>query len=96
MLAENLIREHPGDEEAQIEKAFRLLTSRRPEKEEVTLLKNFLKEQYKAFRSDPSEVDELLKVGQAPISGKEDPVKLAAKTVVINTLMNFNESIFQR
>ena len=96
VLAEKLIREHPGDEEAQIEKAFRLLTSRRPEKEEVTLLEKFLEEQYKAFRSNPSEADELLKVGQAPISGKEDPIELAAKTVVINTLMNFNESIFQR
>ncbi len=96
VLAEKLIREHPEDEEAQIEKAFRLLTSRRPEKEEVNLLEKFLEEQYKAFRSNPSEAEELLKVGQAPISGKEDPIELAAKTVVINTLMNFNESIFQR
>ncbi len=96
VLAEKLIREHPGDEEAQIEMAFRLLTSRRPEKEEVSLLEKFLEEQYKAFRSDPSDAEELLKVGQDPFSGDVDPIDLAAKTVVINTLMNFNESIFQR
>ncbi len=96
VLAEKLIREHPGDEEAQIEMAFRLLTSRLPEKEEVSLLGNFLDRQLNEFRSDPAGAERLLEVGQAPLSGDVDPIDLAAKTVVINTLMNFNESIFQR
>lgn len=96
VLAEKLMREHPGDEKAQIEKAFRLLTSRRPEKEEVSLLGNFLDRQLSVFRSDPAGAEQLLEVGQAPSSEEVDPIDLAAKTVVINTLMNFNESIVQR
>ena len=96
VLAEKLIREYPGDEEAQIETAFRLLTSRLPEKEEVSLLGNFLDRQFSEFRSNPAGAERLLEVGQAPFSGDVDPIDLAAKTVVINTLMNFNESIFQR
>ena len=96
VLAEKLIREYPGDEEAQIEMAFRLLTSRLPEKEEVSLVGNFLDRQLSEFRSDPAGAEQFLEVGQAPLSGDVDPIDLAAKTVVINTLMNFNESIFQR
>ena len=60
VLAEKLIREHPGDEEAQIEMAFRLLTSRLPEKEEVSLLGNFLDRQLNEFRSDPAGAETII------------------------------------
>ena len=97
VLAEKLLREHPGDEKAQIKKAFRMLTSRLPAQEEVSLLVNLLDRQRSDFASDPARAEQLLEVGHAPLSeGEVDPIELAAKTVVINTLMNFNESIYQR
>ncbi len=96
VLAERLITEYPADGDAQIEKAFLLLTSRYPENNEFALLRDFLDHQVNEFRSDPEGAKRFLEVGQAPIPLEIDAIELAAKTVVINTLMNFNESIFQR
>jgi hypothetical protein len=79
--------------------AFRLLTSRKPEKEEIKILKQLLNEQKAAF-SNPAKAKEFL-TANALQTGEykaqtDDPIHLAAVTTLISALMNFDASISKR
>ena len=79
--------------------AFRQLTSRKPEKEELKVLNQLLAEQ-KAVFSDPAKAKEFL--ASNPLQTGEykaqtdDPTYLAAVTTLVSTLMNFDASISKR
>ena len=96
VLGEKLIAKHQGDRIAVIEEAFYQLTSRRPEHEEVKILLDLYKAQRKEFDADPAEANALLEVGNSPVSLYENPREHAAATVVINSMMNINESLIER
>ena len=86
------------DEELVIH-AFRLLTSRNPEKEELKVLNQLLTEQ-KAVFSDPAKAKEFL-TANALQTGEykaslDDPTHLAAVTTLVSALMNFDASLSKR
>jgi hypothetical protein len=74
--------------------AFRLLTSRKPGKEELQVLTQLLAEQ-KAVFSDPTKAKEFLTTGEFKAK-TDDPTHLAAVTTLVSVLMNFDEAIFKR
>ena len=79
--------------------AFRLFTSRKPEEEEFKILKQLLAEQ-KAFFSDSTKAKEFLasnplKTGEYQVQ-TDDPSHLAAVTILVSTLMNFDANLSKR
>lgn len=101
-LAERLMKTSPandGDSEnsqTQIETAFRVLTSRRPSREEVDVLHNMYGQQLEYFTGSDKKTQSFLAVGDAPADDSLDQSKLAALSVVVGTLMNFDESMMKR
>ena len=74
--------------------AFRLLTSRMPGEKERQVLIQLLAEQ-KAVFSDPAKAKEFLTTGEFKAK-TDDPTYLSAVTILVSTLMNFDEAISKR
>ena len=96
VMGEKLLAKHQGDRTEVIEEAFRLLTSRQPDRKEAAILSNLYKAQRQEFDANPAEANALLKVGSSPVSLYENPREHAAATIVINAIMNINESLIKR
>ena len=93
-LAERMLRRN--DETAErIAWAFRSVTSRAPTPAELDLLVTDLNLFEKDFSNDPSAARKLLNIGEKKADTKFKPAKLAAYTLVANTLLNLNEAIMQ-
>jgi hypothetical protein len=98
-LAERLTQAYGDDEAAKeksIDDAFRILTSRRGDNEELAVLNELYAQQLAYFREDDERIDAFLKIGDSPPIGGLDEKKVAAMTVVIATLMNFDQSMMKR
>ncbi len=92
--AQRLIEKHGKDEEALIRHAFRLLTSRHPSEKESQVISRLLAEQLVEF-ADANRAKEFLNTGEFKAKS-DDPVRLAAVTALVSTLMNFDEAISKR
>ena len=79
------------DEKA-IELAFRTITSRYPEAQELAVLQNLYDIEYKRFQADSESANELLRTGKRLLRDLVDPTKVAALTVVVNTIFNLDEA----
>jgi hypothetical protein len=75
--------------------AFRFVTSRAPTPAEIELLLADLNLFEKDFSNDPSAAKKLLKIGERKANTKFKLAKLAAYTLVSNTLLNLDEAIIQ-
>ncbi len=93
VLAASLIRVHGDDSIAIASDAFVRLTSRKPTDQEAKVLQRLYEEQFAEFSEDPDQAAELGKVGSSPPADDVDAVKLAAVTVLVNSIMNVNESV---
>lgn len=93
VLAERLLRTHGDNTEAIAREAFRRFTSRRASEHELDVLLRTYDEQLAEFESQPSLADDLLSVGLAPRSEPRSKPRLAAVTVMVNVIMNFEESV---
>jgi len=96
VLGADLVARHAGDDEALITEAFRLMTSRRPSEREWPILRTLYDEQLAHFRETPDEAAKLLAAGQHPPSETADPTRTAAVTVLVLTLLNFDECTSKR
>jgi len=96
VLGEKLLAKHQGDRTAVIEEAFTLLTSRQPDQMEAKILGDLYQAQRAEFDANPAEANALLEVGTSPVSLYENPREHAAATIVINAMMNINESLIKR
>jgi len=96
VFGERLLAKHRGDRMAVIEEAFYNLTSRKPDPNELEILANLYEAQRQEFDANPSDANALLEVGYAPVSLYENPREHAAVAVVINAIMNMNESLIER
>ncbi|MEM9327958.1 MAG: DUF1553 domain-containing protein [Bacteroidota bacterium] len=87
-----------GDSVAQqIETGFKLVLSRPPSGEEQEIMEALYEEQVIAFERQQTEAQDLLAVGDFAIDlDHVDPVRLAALTVVSNTLLNMDEAYMKR
>ncbi len=93
VLAENALLEHQSDDGAWIAMAFRLLTSQRPTDEEQALLKKLFDKQVDLYHEHPAEAKDLLAIGDREVDGSLDPARLAAATVVTQTIMNSDKCV---
>lgn len=91
VLAQNLLREKIVMEE-KIEKAFRLIVSRRPVKQETEILWQYFNSQVTEFQKNKSNAQKFIRIGEYPVDNKADPVQLAALMQVIHTIYNMDES----
>lgn len=90
VLAARLLQER-GDVNAKIEKAFRLIVSRKPNEKEVAILSDYYNKEL--GKSTRASAEKSLAVGEYPIPANIDKVKLAALMRVMTTIYNLEETI---
>ena len=79
-------------EDNPIQKAFRVITSRFPKQDETDILRRLLDKEYERFISDPIAAKKLLDTGEKAVSDIQNPEKIAALAVVVNTILNLDEA----
>jgi hypothetical protein len=90
VLGARMLHEDPA---SRVSFCFRLLTGRNPKPAEVEVLKGLYQDQRDLFAQDPSSVDKLLKVGEAPVGAGLDRVELAACTALASAIMNLDDAV---
>ena len=94
VLAENVLNERVGADDAQvIESIYRRALGRSPREEESKSLQNFLGKVRMEYRQRPSDAQALLTVGNAPIPESTDAVELAAWTTICRVILNLHETL---
>lgn len=96
MLAERMIREGGDQLNEQISYGFRLMTSRKPEERELHILQKLYGIELTEFQATPAAADSLLKVGEHPRDQNLPGDKLAAFTVVVSALINYDQAVYKR
>lgn len=91
VMASRLSESH-DDDDALIQSAFRLLTSRYPTRSETNVLEDLMEEQLQHFADFPERATQLLSTGHVPTRWVRDRTDMAALTVVISTIMNLDEA----
>lgn len=80
----------------QIILTFRMVTSRTPDVEEISILQSLFNEQMKHYKTHPKEAKQLLAVGESLIEPKLDPIYTAALTMVSSAVLNHDEMYMKR
>jgi hypothetical protein len=96
LIGERMIREGGATPQDRLAYGFRLVTSRRPRAEELTLLERLYRDEHAGFAADHGSAEKLLAVGEHPRDKTLDAAESAAYAVVANTLLNFDEAVFKR
>jgi hypothetical protein len=96
VLAARLLHDHPDDSAARITAAFRILTSRRPTGKELQILQQLWTSQHAHFSAAPDDARALLAVGDTPPDETLGSADHAAMTVLVKTLMSFDECVTKR
>jgi len=96
MMAAELIDRFGEDNDRIVHEVFLRLTSRRPEEKEHRILMKLYLEQLSEFEADIDSANELLQVGQSPVPAEISPPRLAAATVLIQSVMNLDECLRQQ
>ena len=95
-LAQKLMNQPDLSTEGRIPRAFRILTSRAPSQKEIEILSRLHSEQKRHFEAAPDDAKTLLAVGEFPRDERLDLSEHAALTVLVQTIMNFDESVMKR
>ncbi len=91
-LAERMMHE-AGSPEARIALAFRLSTGRRPNAEEVAVLRKIFDAQLAKYRKDGPAALKLLGVGESKRDEHLDPAELAAWAMAASVVLNLDEAV---
>ena len=92
-LAERMLRDGGETTASRITHGFRLLLSRPPRADELTILTAAYDRSAREFQADPAGTAALLAVGAFPADAKLAPAQLAALTNVASILMNLDETV---
>jgi len=98
-LAQRLTEEHGDDADKiddSIDDAFRTLTGHHGSETELSVLIDLYNTQREYFKNDIDRAERYLKVGDLETGVSKDKLHLAALTVVVSTLMNFDQSMMKR
>lgn len=95
-LAARLLVEAPGDVSAQIQKAYRRLTSRHASEEEFKVLLDLFQKQKTAFDRQPSMTEGWLSTGEYKHPASLPASELAALTVTASAIMNSDACVVKR
>ncbi|MFK7847710.1 MAG: DUF1553 domain-containing protein [Rhodothermales bacterium] len=96
VLAERLLKDTQSGLEERITHAFRLLTSRTPSATELDILKKTYNDQFVVFADDPKGAIQLLEIGDSVWDQSLNAQELAASTILVNSIMNFEAAIINR
>ena len=96
ILAEKMIRQGGEDLKKQIAYGFKAMTSRNPDAAEFGILQDLYRAELKAFEDSPGAADTLLNTGEFARDYSLPANKVAALTVVANTLVNYDEAVYKR
>ena len=96
VLAERLLAEYGGESARAIDRAFELLTSRRPDDEEKRIIGAMHLAQLEWYRSHPDDAAAFVAIGDRKPDATLAAVDVAAAASVINALMNYDESVVKR
>jgi len=94
-LAEQVLKPGPQTPRQRLQAAFRMVTSRRPRPAELQLLLADLKSFREHFRRNPKAAERLLAVGDRRSDPQLDSARLAAFTLIANTIFNLDEAIME-
>ena len=92
-LAERMLSEASGSAREQVRHGFRLLLTREPTAQELTILVQLYQETRGEFAAAPEAARKLLATGASPQHKNLAPVKLAAMAIVASTIMNLDEAV---
>jgi len=95
VLGERAVRE-AGAPAARARFIFRQLASRAPAPEELALLARLYEQQRVLFARDPDAAAKLLRIGEQPPDPTLPPVDVAAATVVAQTVLNLDATLWKR
>ena len=96
VLAHRLVASHGTSSDEIVVEAFRRLTSRRPSAREKELLVQLYQEQLGHYSADLEAAAALLGTGQARLAGELPADQVAAVSIVVNMLMNFDACVMKR
>ncbi|WP_435010261.1 PSD1 and planctomycete cytochrome C domain-containing protein [Tundrisphaera lichenicola] len=92
-LASRLLNQRGPTVEDRVELAFRMSTSRKPNKAEREVLIDGLRRQLDHYRADPEAALMLVSIGESPRDPGLDVPELAAYTVLASTILGLDETI---
>jgi len=95
MLGERMIKETNGDAATKIVFAFKILTGRNPQKEELLVLENLYAEEIKIFEKDRKKTKAWLNTGEYPVDESLNKTTLATCAFIASTIMNFDEFVIK-
>ena len=96
VLGESLHRDANGDPAQMVERASLRCLSRHPDAKEQEILVRLYEEQLKHFEANPTEADQLIRIGQKPPDPSISAAKIAAATVLAQALLNHDECVVKR
>ncbi|GAA5507253.1 DUF1553 domain-containing protein [Novipirellula caenicola] len=96
VTAEKLIQLHGDDTTAILIDAFRKTTSRKPNPAQLDTLQTLYQTQLDYFREHGDRTRQFLAIGDAEINEEMDQAAIAATSVVVSTLMNFDLCVMKR
>jgi hypothetical protein len=86
-------RAHAIDKKSPLRAAFKIITAREPEEEELTIMRRMYEASRSYFEQYPAEMTKLLSTGELPITDKIAPLEQAALTSTILSLLNTDEAL---
>ena len=91
-FAERLLR-RPGDDDARLTYAFRCTTARRPERDELNVLRRQLAEHRRRYSASPADAARVVTNGESLPDSSLPLGELAAWTMVSNLVLNLDEAV---
>ena len=96
VLAQRIQKEGGESLEDQTQYGFRLLCGRKPDGNEMELMKKQYQIALDKYKGNPKAADELLQVGEYPFDNSLDKIQTVALAMVASTVMNFDEAYMKR
>jgi mono/diheme cytochrome c family protein len=96
VLAEKLLVEYSRQTDDVLARGFELLSSRRPDDEELAIMRRMHAEQLSWYRAHPEDAGKLVAIGDTKPNSALPAVDVAAAAGVINALMNYDGCVVKR
>ena len=94
-IASNMWSQHPFETQKIAQQTFRLLTSRNPTEEEMSILENQYEQELAYFSEDDQRAAAYLQVGHMNLPAEMPPNQLAALTRMTTTIVNTTEAFYK-
>ena len=96
VLGERILKEGGTSTSERIRFVFRLLAVREPTPKESQILSTLYEEQREQFRKEPAQAESLIKLGESKPDASLPAVELAAATILAQTVLNLDATIWKR